>query len=218
MIGVLDVLEIELPVVRQHLGEAAGDDDRLVQHALDAGRDLFAEILLDRRHVVGKRAEHQSAEQRDAQFARAVVGAAERFVHAALAVDAVLERHRLEVAFQVVVPGVIDAGEVAGMAAPIERDQRAAVRAAVLEGVDLVIEIARHDHRHRAHEGGAVVAGLLDLGFEAEEVPHRAFEDAALLLRVDLRRLVDPERDARQRALRPFHPLCRVRNGEGAGR
>ena len=137
VIGVLDVLEIELPVVRQRLRETADHHDRLVQHALDPAGDLVAEIFLDRRHVLGRAAEHQAGEHRDAQLARAVVGAAERLRHAALAGDAVLEGDRVEVAFQVVVPGVIDAGEVARIAAAIERDQRPAVRAAVLECVDL---------------------------------------------------------------------------------
>ena len=218
VIGVLDVLEIELPVVRQHLREAAGHHHRLVQHALDAARDLLAEIFLDRRHVVGQAAEDEAAEHRDAKLSRPVVGAAEGLGHAALAVDAVLEGDRLEVAFQVVVPGVIDAGEVAGMAAGVERDQRAAMRAAVLEGVNLVVEVARHDHRHRAEEGDAIIAGLLHLRFEAEKVPHRALEHALLLERVDFRRLIDPERNAGQRALRPFHRLCARLESRRAGR
>ena len=54
VIGVFDVFEIELPVVRQYLGKAAGDDRRLVHHALDAGCNLFAQIFLDRRYVASR--------------------------------------------------------------------------------------------------------------------------------------------------------------------
>ena len=217
MVGVLDVLEVELPVVRQRLGKPTCDDHGLVQHALDARSDLLAQIFLDRRDVVGQAAEHQAGKGRDAQLARPVLGAAEGLAHAALAVDAVLEGDRLQVAFQVVVPGVVDAGEVARLAAAVERDQRAAMRAAVLEGVDFVVEVARHDHRHGADEGGAIVAGLSHFGLEAKVVPDRTFEDAALLARVDFRRLVDPERHAGQRALRPLHRMLAVCEGAVAG-
>src|SRR5262249_4050401 len=40
--------------------------------------------------------------------------------------------------------------------------------------------------------------------------PHRAFEDALLFQRIDLRRVVDPVGDAGQRTLRPLHRLRRI--------
>src|SRR5262249_44777524 len=51
VIGVLDVLDVELPVVGQGLHEAAHDPDRLGEHALDAAQHVGANVLLDRRRV-----------------------------------------------------------------------------------------------------------------------------------------------------------------------
>ena len=101
--------------------------------------------------------------------------------HAAVAVDAAAERDRAQVAAQVVAPGVIDALEVLHAAAVLQADQRAAMRAAVLESAKLAVLGAHHDDGHAADEGRAVVADGRQIEFEAEIVPDRAFEDALLL-------------------------------------
>ena len=100
MVSVLDVLEVELPVVREDLREAAGDDDRLVRTRL-----IRAATSAPRYSSIGgtsslRPAEHEPSEKGDPQLARAVVGAAEALVHAALPGDALLEGDRLEVAFR----------------------------------------------------------------------------------------------------------------------
>src|ERR1700739_3072677 len=69
MVGVLDVLYIELPVVRQRLDEAADDLDRLLQHAANAPDDRLAEVLFNRRRRLGQGAEYQAAENGGAQLA-----------------------------------------------------------------------------------------------------------------------------------------------------
>ncbi len=77
VVAVLDVLHVQLPVVRQGLREAADHFHRLVQHALDALADLLAQVFLDVRHVFAEAAEHQAAVDRHAQLARAVLLLAE---------------------------------------------------------------------------------------------------------------------------------------------
>ena len=72
------------------------------------------------------------------------------------------------------------------------------MRAAVLEGDEFAVLGARHHDRHRADEGGAVVADVGEFDLEAEEVPDRTFEQALLLEREDVGIRVDPVRDAGQ--------------------
>ena len=146
------------------------------------GSDRLAEVVFDRRGGVRQRAEHQAAERGGAQLARADGAHVEILRHAALAVHAVAERDRHQVAAQVVAPGVIDAGEILGRAAVVQADQRAAMRAAVLERVHRAVLAAHDDHRHLAHEGGAEVAGVGDVHFQAQEIPHRLPGKCALAL------------------------------------
>src|SRR3954463_3668600 len=91
--------------------------------------------------------------------------------HAALAGDAFAKRDVQQVAGVVVGPVVVDAREALGLAARLHADQRAAVRAAVLEGMDPAGGVARHDHRHLAEEGGDEALRLRDLGPRAEKAP-----------------------------------------------
>ena len=204
VIGVLHVLDIELPVVGQGLHEAAHDADRPVEHALQAAQHLAADILLDRRRVGRQRGEHQAAERRGAQLPRAEIVAAEILGHAAHAVDAALEGDAAQVAGKVVAPGVVDAAElVADVAAVVEGDQRAAMRAAVLEAVDRAVGPAHRDHRHDADMVGAIVALVGDVRFQADEVPGRGLEQALHLALVVGLVLVDPVGHAGQGLLRP---------------
>src|ERR1700748_1635467 len=94
----------------------------------------------------------------DAQLARAVLFHAEALGHAALALDAILERDAAQIALPVIGPGVVDAAEILfALAVIIETDQRAAMRATVLERIDLAVIVAGDDDRGLAHLGGAEV-------------------------------------------------------------
>ena len=101
---------------------------------------------------------------------------------------------------------MIDALEVLHRAAVFQADQRAAMRAAVLERGEIAVFRAHDDDGHAADEGRAVVAGVGEFDLEAEEVPGRAFEDALLLGREHVLFGVDPVRYARQ-ARRPVAGL-----------
>ncbi len=204
VVGVLHVLHVELPVVGQRLGEAAQHPHRLAEHAADAPPHLRAQVLLDGRRLRGERGEHEAVEGGGPQLAGAVVGLAEGRRHPAPAVAALLERDADQVAAQVVGPRVVDALEVAARGpAVVERDEGPAVRAAVLEGVDLPVGAAHHDDRHLAHEGGAVVARAREIGLEAHVAPGRALEDAPQLGPVVRLVLVDPVRHPRERGVGP---------------
>ena len=130
-----------------------------------------------------QRAEHQAAERGDAQLARAVLRHVEVRRHAALAVHAVAECDRAQIAAQIIAPGMIDALEVLHRAAVLQADQRAAMRTAIFERAEFAVLGAHHDDRHAAYEGGAIVADVRQLDLEAEVVPDRAFEDALLFRR-----------------------------------
>src|SRR6266446_5592040 len=204
VVRVLDVLEVELPVVRQPLREAPEHLHRLAHHATHAADDLGAEVLLDRRRLGRQRREDEATERGRPQLARAVIGLAEIGGHAAAAVAALLERNADQVAAQVIAPRVVDALErVLHAARVVQRDQGAAVRAAILERVDTAVLPAHYDHRHLADERRPELAGLGDIGLQAHEAPGGAFEDAAQLGAIVRLVLVDPERHAGKRDGRP---------------
>jgi hypothetical protein len=113
------------------------------------------------------------------------------------AVDAAAERDAGEIAAQFVGPVVVDAGESARAAGALQRDQRAAVGAAVLEGGEAGRLVAREHDGHIAEERGLVVAGVGHFGLEAETRPGRAAENALLLVLIDVPVLINPVRDAR---------------------
>src|ERR1700744_3099545 len=95
----------------------------------------------------------------DPQLARAVLLHPKTLGHAALTLDAVLEGDAAQIALPVVGPGVIDATEILfALAVSVEADQRAAMRAAVFEGVDLAVIVPDHHDRGLADLGGAEVA------------------------------------------------------------
>jgi hypothetical protein len=172
VVGVLHILHVELPVVGKRLGVAAEHDRRSsAQHPADPRINLFAEMFLERRNVVRETPEDDTEGFGQPQLARVVLLHAERSRHSALALDAVLEGDLLEVALPVVAPGVIDAGEGLGVAAALQRDQRAAMRATVLKRVEFSIGIPGDDDRGVADEGRDEIAGVLQLDGQAEIIP-----------------------------------------------
>ena len=204
MVAVLDVLKVELPVVRQDLGIAAVDTQWLVQHAQQARRDGFTEIVEDRRRFVGQGAKHQATERGDAQFARTILAYVEVGRHAALAIDALRKRRTEHIAFEVVTPRVVGADEILGASFVLEREQRSAVCATVLKGVDAAIRPAIDDHRHLADKVRQVVSRLGNFCLKAQVVPDRSKKQLFLLPVIHLLILIQPVGDACDVTLRPF--------------
>src|SRR5262249_54454769 len=148
--GITRVLRVQLPVVWQHLDKAPNDLDLpATEHTIEASQHLGADEVLDRRRVVGKRAEHEAVHHGDTQLTRAVILYLEPGCHPALALHTALKGDRAQVATQVVAPGVVYALEIPGAAAGVVgADQGAAMRAAVLERSDRPVGIARDHDRH----------------------------------------------------------------------
>src|SRR5262245_49631188 len=114
--------------------------------------------------------------------------------HAALAVHALPERHRSQVAVQRVAPGVIEAGEALYLAKGLRAQDRALVCTAVDEGANTTGLVAGNDYRRGADRQRLVAAGLRQLDVERQEVPGRTLKNLTLLDLVQFRILEDPVR------------------------
>src|SRR3954453_3690343 len=87
--------------------------------------------------------------------------------HAALPLDAVLERDLGQIAFEIVAPAVINAGDFLAVSLVRQEQQIAAMGAAVDGGVDSAVRPAREYNRHLADPRRDPVAGLGYLAGEA---------------------------------------------------
>jgi hypothetical protein len=100
---------------------------------------------------------------------------------------AVLQRHGLEFAVEVIGPAVIAALEFVGRAAIVRDHHRAAMRALIMQRADLAFRIP-HDHQRLARDARAeIVAGLLDLALVPyidpggrEDARHFQFENVRI--------------------------------------
>src|SRR5439155_19120512 len=101
-----------------------------------------------------------------AQLAQPVRGHVEARVEPALAADAAAERDRFQPAVEPVAPLVIEAGVLAGVARQFAPHLRAAMGAAVDEGMDRARGVAVDDDRRVADPTRAKIAAVRDLGFE----------------------------------------------------
>ena len=159
--------------------------------------------VLHRHCRIRERAEHQSAEHLDAQRFQPMLRRVEILRHAALAAHAVAERDALQPAGKIVAPRMIDAGQRLGVAAFLQADQRALVRAAIDHRMDRAVLVARHDDRHFADCGEAPVARIGNLDLQAEEIPDRPAEQPLLFLGIDRGIREHAERHARHAVPRP---------------
>ncbi len=127
--------------------------------------------------------------------------------HPALAGDTPAKGDTVEVAGEIVAPGVVDAGQVVGMAAPLEANEVAAMGAAVDHCMDLAVLPSGDDDRGLAEKGRQVVTRLGEFAGECEILPGRPEKDPAELGAVDLRIRKHPVRNARIALGRPFDRL-----------
>src|SRR5205085_6350165 len=153
VVGVFHILGVELPVVRQDLGAAAEDTRRTVQYAADTAGNLRPEIGLQIGRVLAERTEHQAGEFGDAQPLQIMLVLAEFGRHAALPLDAALERDAGQFAAQIIGPAVINAAEFLRIAAPLETQEVAAMRAAIKDGVYPPFAVAHYDDGSLADRG-----------------------------------------------------------------
>src|SRR4030088_157571 len=202
MIGDLHVLHVELPVARKNLAVAAEQLHRRLHDAADLRHGLRPKILLDRWRLLAGGREHEPGQDLDSGLPRPMLVRLAIRRHAALAADAAAEGDAREFAGKVIGPVVIDADDLAGLAALLEAQERAAMRATVLEGVDRTVPVARHHHRHVAEVRRAKRLGPRPLRLQAQKCPGVAAEYARLLLGVKLAIGIDPVGD-------PGEPLGR---------
>ena len=173
---------------------------------------LGAEVVLERAHRAAERGEDGAVVRRHLERRERVGGKIELLRHSPFAAQAAAERDAGELTAQVVGPAVVRTGERRRrrMAEGFAAELGAAMRAAVLEGVDRAVLVAREHDRRRPDVRAAEVARLRDLGLEADVVPRRAVEDAVDLALVDLLAGIDPGRDPRQPFAWPLHRAAAI--------
>src|SRR5208282_5952105 len=156
-----------------------------VQYPVNARADQIADVARQRRRLGGEGAEDEVAERIDAQFLQTVLLEAEARRHPALPGPPAAEGDTVEVACEIIAPGVVDAGQVVGMAAPLETNEVAAMRAAVDHRMDLAVLPAGDDDWGLAEKGRQVIARLRQLAGECQILPGRPEKDPAELGAID---------------------------------
>lgn len=126
--------------------------------------------------------------------------------HAALSAIAGAERHTEQFAAEIIGPLVIGADELFGRAAGGRAELCTAVGATIEEDIDLARRVTDRGHLPGAEPAALEVAGIADLGLEADIEPARAGEDALLLAREDLGIGINPVRDAGGSGIGPAGP------------
>src|SRR5687767_5151486 len=175
---VVGVLVVELPVAAIFLSRDAArlldlSKRRAVDEIVDHRRHRAEEF---REAFTGGRltAEDEAAIAFDARHLRQRQA---RILDVEAGRQALPVRHAVEDAVEAEGPGVIGAGEAAGIAALHGADLRAAMSAAVDEGMDAPVAPARDDQVLRARAGADEVARRSDLALVRQEQPG-APEDA----------------------------------------
>ena len=201
VIRVLDVLLHQLPVARNALPVVAEDLQlATVEQAVEVVQHRRAEEVLEGLDIRIERGEDDAAAGRHPELVEAVLLELEVGRHAAVDLaflaHAAAKRHALQVALERIVPLVVRAGEIAPVALALAAEAHAAVGADVLDDVDSAFEVAGQDHRALADDAEAEVAGVRDLGLEADVAPVLAVEEALQLEAVQRLAGVAHERDA----------------------
>ena len=201
VVGIANVLHVELPVIRHRLRVGAEDHHVAPDDAVDIGAHLGAEILLKRRRRLRQGHEYQPAIDRHAERREAVGRQVEIGRHAALAAGALLEGDRGQTARKIVGPVVVDAGQPPiGPSGLVDADQIAAMDAAIDHRVDAAVRVADGEDRRVADPRAPVVAGFGDFLLQHDEMPDRPAEYPGLFRLVDIGVRIDPVGD-------PAHPL-----------
>src|SRR6516164_8340715 len=188
MRGVAQVLQIKLPVGLISMPERAARDldlavGRAIDHVVKRGRHM-AEEFLEARALGWLAGKHETA------IAFHPSGGNHRrlrVVRIEVARIAVLQRHRLEPAVEMIGPAVIATLKFVGIAFVVGNDQRTAVSALIVDDANFAFGIANENHGLAADEGAYIVAGLAHLALVADIDPgpaeypfHLRFEDCRI--------------------------------------
>ncbi len=177
------VLHVELPVAAIFQREIRIRDlDLAIGRAIDEIIDDLghaAEMIGERRRIVGQIGEHEAAVARDLSDPLHMVL---RIAEVEVLGIALGMRHRGERAVRAERPGVIGTRQQAARAAVDHAEPRAAMGTAVVQHVDLPVAVAGHDHLVRGEAGAHEIARLLELALVRHVDPQPA-EDALLFER-----------------------------------
>ena len=205
VIGVLEVLEHELPVGPHALARIAQNAELApVEHPVEVAQHLGSEIILERPHGVIEGGEDDTAPDGALQGLEVMVLELEIVGHAALILDPAAEGYGGKHALEVVGPLVIGAGELLGVAVFAVAESRAAMGATVDQDVDAALHVANDDDRPGADPGALEIPGIGDIRFERHIAVGGAGENPLLLPVIDPGIGIDPVRDPAVSLLGPF--------------
>ena len=166
VIGILDVLEHQLPVGGDELARVAEEGElAAVEDAVVQCEHRGPEVLFEGLEPLSERREDHAVTPRNAELSESMVLRIEIRRHAPLLLHAAAERHTDEIALQVVCPLVIRAHELGRVAEVPLAELHSSMGAAVLDDVDRAILVAHHDDRLLADERPLEIAGPGKLGF-----------------------------------------------------
>src|SRR5919201_726897 len=172
MVRILDVVEHQLPVRRDELsGVAEHLELPTVEHAVEELEHLQADELLERLDIIRERGEYHTMACGRMQLAQAVVLEVKVRGHPPLLLDAAPKVHADEVALQVVRPLVVWAHELGSMAEGLLAELHAAMRATVLDEVDIAGFVTHYNGRLVADGAALQVSRHWDLRFERDIGP-----------------------------------------------
>src|SRR5205823_10523752 len=137
----------------------------------NAGTDRMAAKPRQRGRIGGEGSKDGLAEGVDGQLFEAVLLEPEARRHAPLAGNAAPEGDAVEIACEIVAPSVIDAGQIVGVAAPLQANEIAAMGAAVDHCVDLAVLPPGDDDRRLAEKGRQVIAWLRQFTGKCQILP-----------------------------------------------
>ena len=196
VIEIARILVKQLPVGADRVALITGQHHRPGEHRRQALADRRAEIVLERRRLVGEGPEDDAGPARDPERLHLVLRPVEGRVVATDAAAALFPGYAGYPPRPVIAPVVVDAGEAAGVAARPAHHLGAAMGAAVDESPQRPTLVAHQHDRRRADIAGRIVAGFGEFDLKPEIVPVRPAKEPLILERVDFRVAEQVERYA----------------------
>src|SRR3989442_6917650 len=127
MIGVLDILHVQLPVVVHELAIAPEHTDRTMEYPGDVRGHAGTQPVGEWRHMRGEGGKHQAMQDLDAQALQAMRGKVEVWRQAPLVANAVPKRHATQAAVQIKGPVMVGTGKLLRVSALGDTEEGAAL-------------------------------------------------------------------------------------------
>ena len=209
VIGVLDVLEHQLPIARDTLPHIAEEPQRTpIEHTVEIRQHGRAKVVCEWFDLRAKTGKDGAVTDRDLESLKPIRLAGEIGRHATLMLEATVERHPAQAPLEVVGPLMVRAGEPLHIPRWHTAKLDAAMRTAVDEDVHSPCLVTHQHHWPIANRHLLEIPRLRDFHLQADVGPALPTEDTAHLLLVDLGIGVGPERH-------PCHTFRRPMTVEG---